>query len=224
MSIEKNCIVKATGRELTKAYHREKILNATISVVAQYGIVGTTISRVVKKAGLSRGMVNLHFKSKDNLLLEVIKFLLCEYAATWHKAIETAGDSPADKIKSMIFADFNPNIFNSETVAVWFAYREQARAQPKYLPYVSTREDDSLRSFTVLFEQLIEESGCYHNDAACIARGLVAMEEGMWLDYFLYPNHFDTHKALRSIFDFLAAIFPDQFDVRHSNEAVDIYD
>lgn len=205
--------MKPAGREATKAWHRQKILDATITVIAKHGIVGTTISRVVEQAGLSRGMVNLHFKSKDSLLLEVIKYLLDEYIATWHQAMERAGDSPADKVKAMLHADFNPQIFNSESVAVWFAFRVQARAQPEYLPYVTTREEDNLRNFTDLIVQLVEEAGCDHIDSGSVARGLMALEEGMWLDYFLHPQRFDISKALRSAFTFLAAIFPDHFDV-----------
>jgi len=217
-----NSAIKPAGREATKAWHRQKILDATITVIAQHGIVGTTISRVVEQAGLSRGMVNLHFKSKDSLLMEVIKYLLDQYIATWHQAMEEAGDSPADKIKAMICADFNPRIFHSEAVAVWFAFRVQARAQPEYLPYVTTREDDNLRNFTELFVQLVEETGCHHIDPGSVARGMMALEEGMWLDFFLHPQRFDSRKALRSAFTFLAAIFPDHFDVEECVAGVEI--
>lgn len=51
-------------REEKKAANRRKLIEATIDSIAERGLVDTTVSAVVERAGLSRGMVNLQFESK----------------------------------------------------------------------------------------------------------------------------------------------------------------
>ncbi|TNF91309.1 MAG: TetR family transcriptional regulator [Gammaproteobacteria bacterium] len=52
------------GREAIKAWHRQKIIDATIDVITTHGIAGTTVARVVDLAEVSMGLVNVHFRSK----------------------------------------------------------------------------------------------------------------------------------------------------------------
>ena len=43
------------------------------------------------------------------------------------------------------------------------------------------------------------------------ALGLTTMLDGMWTDYFLYPQDFNREKALGSVFMFLDAMYAGQF-------------
>ena len=54
--------------------------------IARKGMSSTTLSDVAKEAGLSQGIVNLHFESKDNLLAETLATLAGEYREKFDKA------------------------------------------------------------------------------------------------------------------------------------------
>ena len=43
--------------------------------IARKGMGSTTLADVATEAGLSQGIVNLHFESKDNLLSETLRYL-----------------------------------------------------------------------------------------------------------------------------------------------------
>ena len=47
--------------------------------IARKGLSNTSIGDVATEAGLSQGIVNLHFESKDNLLTETLRTLANEY-------------------------------------------------------------------------------------------------------------------------------------------------
>jgi AcrR family transcriptional regulator len=51
---------------------------------------------VAKTAGLSVGIVNFHFDTKEGLLVETLKSLAEEYRGNWHEALRNAGPRPAD--------------------------------------------------------------------------------------------------------------------------------
>ena len=46
---------------------RQAMIKATIAVIARHGVSGTTVGRVARKAGVSVGLMNFHFDSKERL-------------------------------------------------------------------------------------------------------------------------------------------------------------
>ena len=62
-----------------KAERRQQLIDATIRCIAQQGLSAITLQMVTREAGLSVGIANLHFQSKDNLLRETLRFVAEEY-------------------------------------------------------------------------------------------------------------------------------------------------
>ena len=72
-------VEKLNRRALSKEVRRRELIDATIKCIARKGLGNTTLADVAREAGLSQGIVNLHFKSKDNLLAETLKSVADEY-------------------------------------------------------------------------------------------------------------------------------------------------
>ena len=62
-----------------RAERRQQLIDATIRCIAQHGLSAVTMQMVTREAGLSVGIANLHFESKDNLLKETLRFVAEEY-------------------------------------------------------------------------------------------------------------------------------------------------
>ena len=54
---------------------REQILGATVQCLIDIGFVGTTFDRVAQTSGQSRGAINYHFPSRDQLIRETLLFI-----------------------------------------------------------------------------------------------------------------------------------------------------
>jgi len=76
-----------TSRAEGKRRSRQKLLTATLNSIAKYGFADTTLARVSAGAGLSRGIVNFHFRTKDALFLETLKFISREYREYRQRAL-----------------------------------------------------------------------------------------------------------------------------------------
>ncbi len=200
------------GREAIKAWHRQKIIDATIDIITQHGIAGTTIAKVVELADVSMGLVNVHFKSKDSLLGRVLEQMADEYSTHWRSTLERAPQEPVAQLIALVLADFDPRVLNQKTLGVWFAFRAQARAKPEYVDLVGSRERAQLQKTISLFQQ-INEISAHEHDPETLAMGLTTMLDGMWTDYFLYPQEFDRNQALQSVFMFLGAMYPGYFSL-----------
>lgn len=53
------------GRKASKETRRQQLIEATIDLLARRGYSETTMADVADGAGLSRGIVNFHFESKE---------------------------------------------------------------------------------------------------------------------------------------------------------------
>lgn len=67
------------GRKASKETRRQQLIEATIDSLAKRGYAETTLADVADGAGLSRGIVNFHFESKENLLIATLSTWVCGY-------------------------------------------------------------------------------------------------------------------------------------------------
>jgi TetR/AcrR family transcriptional repressor of bet genes len=65
---------------------RTQIVNALIAVMAKRGYDGASIGDIARKAGLAPGLVHYHFKSKLEILVEVVRAI----AETHERALDRA--------------------------------------------------------------------------------------------------------------------------------------
>lgn len=72
---------------------REDILNATIFLIAEEGIMSTTISNILKKASTGYGTLYNYFDSKEDLLLEVYISIINSINSYIFNNINTSIDS-----------------------------------------------------------------------------------------------------------------------------------
>jgi AcrR family transcriptional regulator len=72
----------------------DKILMAVRSVLAEKGYQGATISEIAQEAGISRGLLHYYFKSKEDMLCQVIRHSMAGILARTSAILESA-QSPA---------------------------------------------------------------------------------------------------------------------------------
>jgi TetR/AcrR family transcriptional repressor of bet genes len=195
-------------RSVSKARNRQLLIDATFDVVAEYGVAGVSFTRVLERARLSRGMINLHFESKQQLLLAAAKMMAENYYVHLQNCIEDAGDDPESQLVALLTADFDDTILNPREIGVWFAFRGEARYNPKFKPYSNTRDQHLMQLYDDIFEQLLKTA----NDAVLKPRdltsGLLALTEGLWSDYFMHGDDFDRDRAKRVIYLYLSRMLP----------------
>lgn len=61
-------------RELQKESTRAGLLKASLELFAEFSFNGTSMEMIAHKAGVSKGLAYSHFNSKNELLLELIRF------------------------------------------------------------------------------------------------------------------------------------------------------
>jgi TetR/AcrR family transcriptional repressor of bet genes len=201
---------RVTARDISKDHNRVKLIMAAAEVIAANGISGTTTAKIQELSGLSKGMINLHFQSKENLLLAVAVHLADEYIQHWRAAIEPETEQPAARLRSLIGADFSPQVLNNRNMAIWFAFRADVRAHPEYHPFIDSRSTDFRSEMTKICGALIED-GKYDLKITRVVDAFTALLEGTWTDFHLNPDKFDPIEAEQTCLSVARSFFPKHF-------------
>jgi TetR/AcrR family transcriptional repressor of bet genes len=196
--------------EAVKEVRRKQLIDATIRAIGRYGYTSTTLTHVAGEAGLSPGIVNFYFKSKDQLLLATLEQIAEEYSAFWQAAMSKGKIAPAAGLEAMIEADFHPSVCNPEKISIWYAFWAEAGNNPAYQGLVQRLETDYTVQTIELCNRIIGEGG-YGIDARTVAIGLNAMIDGLWFDCLMEPKGFNRNDAKRVCRSYLAAVFPSHF-------------
>jgi AcrR family transcriptional regulator len=199
------------GRTASKEARRLQLIRATIRSIAQHGLSETTIATVSREAKLSQGIVNLHFQSKERLLIETLQYVTDEYKDTWEKALTNAGPSPAERLEALVNVDYDRTVFDRDKIAVWFAYWSETKSRPTYRKLCAERDRGYDKMLNELVATIIDEGAYGPCDPAIIANGLSAMTEGLWLDLLLSPKDMNRDKARLILRTYLASLFPRHF-------------
>jgi AcrR family transcriptional regulator len=105
-SVKKTRVSPRTTKQLEKVREksRTKIVNAAIELFAKKGYHSTSISGIAAKAGIAKGLMYHYFKSKSELLDEILKSSMTE-ADEPMQALMLPGE-PVDKLAMMIEGTF----------------------------------------------------------------------------------------------------------------------
>ena len=202
-----------TGRRTeTKAVRRLQLIEATIDSIAQRGIGGTTMSTVTEGAGLSLGLANFHFKTKQNLLEATLLHLANEHHDQWKKAHCAEGISAADKLEAIVASHFHPRICTQRKLSVWFAFYGEAGRRDVYRSLIEHIDDERFDTTIALIREIKEDGGYGGPGARQVALGLESLYDGMWLNILLYPNDFKRVAGKDHVMAYLASLYPQHFE------------
>lgn len=193
-----------------KDIRRTQLIKATIESIEMRGFARTTLAHVAEHAHLSHGIVNFYFKSKDDLLIATLRQMVNEYEAFSMSAVERAGPSPVARLSALIDADFDPAIVDRRKVTVWYAFWGETRWREDFQALCSTWSAAYFERVRGLVRDLIELGG-YRIDSGAVARGLVAMLDGLWLDILLNVES-SPDQARQCCRLYLAGLFPREFE------------
>jgi len=194
------------GRKASKEIRRQQLIEATIDSLAKRGYAETTMADVADGAGLSRGIVNFHFESKEKLLVATLQYMADEYADHWMAALEKAGPSAAAKLWALVAADFDRKITTKRKLAAWCAFWGEAKSRPTYQALCGARDARYQDIFEGLVTEMKAQAG-YDFEPKALTLALCAMMEGLWWRLMM-SDGLTREGALQAAIEYVVAAFP----------------
>jgi TetR/AcrR family transcriptional repressor of bet genes len=192
-----------------RAERRQQLIDATIRCIAQHGLSKVTMQMVTSEAGLSVGIANLHFQSKDNLLKETLRFVAEEYHGGQIQIMQ-GSDVPdlGQRLDALLDFQLGRGVTQRQKMSVWFAYYGEAGARPVYQKIVSTTDRLAAQKLEALFSEIIQEGEYQGVDARELATGYSSLIDGLHLGLLVTPRELTKRRARAVARDFLRRAFP----------------
>lgn len=203
---------EAAPRKMSRESRRTQLIESTIETLALRGYARTTLSEVARTAGLSHGLVNFHFETKEKLLSETLAYLAEEYRANWLSYLEQAGDAPAAQLAALLKADFNPKICTPARLSAWCSFWGEAQSRPLYQAQCGSNDDAYNQRLEDICARLLAEGG-YPGHPARVARVIRVTTEGVWLDMMTMTPPYTIEEGQATVHTCAAAFFPRHFSV-----------
>jgi TetR/AcrR family transcriptional repressor of bet genes len=201
--------VKSSRRALPKEVRRDQLIRATIESIAQNGLAGTTMASITRQAGLSMGIANLHFESKEKLLTATLERVASEYNNGQNDILNSPQHKTvAEKLQALLDFHFSIPVTKKSKLAVWFAFWGEARSRPTYQRICSGSDIRAEKAIQSLFEEALSEGQYSYADADLLTRGYTALIDGLWLDLLITPRRMSRLMAKRIAVHYLSCAFP----------------
>ncbi len=192
----------------TAQQRRSELINAGIACLGEGGMTAFTIDQICKQAGVSRGLINHHFKSKEELLVSIYAQM------TDYLVRDRAKVSAKQQIAGFIDSSFDPGSFNKSNLRAWLAIWGQVATQ-RELKSLHQKRYLLYRQQLVAALSVIATDEQLDIDADSIARQLIALIDGLWLEYCLHSDGFSLADAKADCYRFLRVVGI-SFDSIHS--------
>ncbi len=203
---------KSSRRTATREERRQQLIQATIKCISKKGIGSTTLGDVAQEAGLSQGIVNLHFNSKENLFNETLQFLAEDYKSQFENTLEKSGPEAADKLLALMEMDLKPSVCDRQKLAVWFSFWGEVKAVPTYQKICEAYDRSYDEVINGLCQALIDQGEYKNITAQTVTDALSSMTDGLWMSCLVSPKGFDRDVAMDAVYSYLRAVFPEHYE------------
>ena len=192
---------------------RRALIDATMTSIAERGFSNLTLAHIAGIAGLSAGIVNFYFSTKEALLLETLKTVAEELELTVNAAVDAAGSEPAAQLQAVLLASLEPVITEPRKVAVWYAFSAEAGARQDYQVICGQRDQTYYARIQLLCDAIVRKAGPgVRVSSSAIAHAVSGLIEEFWQSILFAGASFDRVAARGQCLAFLASVFPWAYD------------
>lgn len=152
----KRTIRPDSQRKRVKDRRKLQLIEAAITIIAKHGLTQTTIANVSSEAGMSRGIINFYFTSKESMLKEALATLFsAERQAVQECLGKNAERSPQVRLAALMEVLSSPKRYNKKRLAAWCAFAAFAAS------HAPTRYafEQNYQEITTVLTELCREAG-----------------------------------------------------------------
>jgi AcrR family transcriptional regulator len=185
---------------------RKSLIQATMRSIAKYGYAGTTIGRICAEAKVSRGLINHHFDTKEELIRQSYKELCDEWVLQTRDTVLDAHRDPEDRLRAMIRVSFSPGLFKQEYLGIWVGFWSAIGKSATLRKLNRELYKQDREAYQKIFDEIAARRGKLI-DSRRAAISLIALMDGLWLEWCLDPKGFTPGEAAGACLDLVSRTF-----------------
>jgi len=193
------------SRAENAAPSRKQLMTAAIDCFARFGYQGTSIDRIARASGVTKGAVYYHFKDKEEVLFEAVKDRIGGFEQQVLAEVRPARDA-LDNLRQVVDACFFHATVSNHRRFIITLMIEALDTNPR----LSTEFRNILRRMRVFLTGVIrrgQQRGTLRQDVAAEAAAAVIMGGiiGAEVQHYQDPEEIDLRRVLDTLVEQLTA-------------------
>jgi AcrR family transcriptional regulator len=184
-------------RRETSEQRQRMLIEATLRCLAEGSIDRLSVRTIAAEAGVSVGLINHHYSSKEALIAAAYRRAADDLLAGLAAAVEKAPGDPRKRLAAFFRDSFSPRVLDPRLLKMWTAFWTMADRSPE----VQAVHEATYADYRALLERLLADlagdSAARGFDVRLAAIGLTALLDGLWLELCLNPRTFSPEEGVR---------------------------
>jgi TetR/AcrR family transcriptional regulator, transcriptional repressor of bet genes len=184
------------------AERRRTLIDATLACLAREGHAGASIRKISAEAGISVGLINHHYPSKDDLVGEAYETLSLSLLEAIRRLVDATDEGPRARMSAFFRGFLAAPTLDRRMLRTWVVFWGMIEHSAAMIAV----HDRTYAEYRALMERLLTDLAAETDarrlggralDARLAAIGLSALLDGLWLEWCLNPTTFSADEAIR---------------------------
>lgn len=164
-----------TSRSRIEDIRRHELIEAAYQTFLDHGLNGLTMARISKRSGLSTGIINYYFKSKNDLIFAFVRKAYFRTLTDTARMLRTAR-SPRERVDAIIAAHLSERIFTIESSKAWIGFYAFLDKRPDLARLHRVFDRRVISNLVHALSALVPRE-----EAQSIAISIVVLIDGLWV-------------------------------------------
>ncbi|WP_102868310.1 TetR/AcrR family transcriptional regulator [Pseudovibrio exalbescens] len=175
---------------------REILVQAALNCIVRDGPHKLSIRQIAQEAGVSVGLINHHYPSKEELVADAYRHIAASLMDDFGQRIKMEGGTAQEQLLRFIQLSFSPVNLDPKLFRAWLAFWTMMQHSEE-VSAVHAEQYDSYRSrLEHLFQEIIEAGTPLRMSPRLAALGLSGLLDGLWLEWSLDPTNFTEEEGI----------------------------
>ncbi len=186
---------------------RQALMDATLRCLAERGVEKTSIRNICEEAGVSVGLVNHYYSSKDALIADVYTRLADGLLASLQAEVQNLAGRPArERLGAFFRASFSPVVLDPDLLRAWLSFWSMTHRSELVSAVHARTYGDYLDTLEGLLRELGDEEAISDLDPRLAAVGLSGLLDGLWVEWCLNSRTFSPEQGVALCNAFLVGL------------------
>lgn len=185
-----------------KEMRRDELMDAAIEAIGEFGIVNATVAIIASKAGMSAGLVNHYFDSKQELLALTLRSLSNLFRKDIIDILPKNA-TPIERLKAIVDGSFSPQHFRGAKRVAWMQFMMTSQNDPVIRQLMRITGARFVSNIRYAVKDLVPKS-----EIDDVADGIAAMIDGFFWQIAADYDEDDFERARRICWNYVCLTIP----------------
>ncbi|WP_417455324.1 TetR/AcrR family transcriptional regulator [Kiloniella sp.] len=175
---------------------KKDLVEATIRCLEKKGSDGLSVRSISSEAGISVGLINHHYPSKDDLIADAYEKLATDILQSVVDIVAETDGSPREKMSAFFKAYFSSIVLDQKFLRIWIVFWHMSDKSEQVRRSHDKTNAGFRQQIELMLRDLVKSSETPEFNYRLAAIGLSGMLDGLWLEWCLNPDVFSPEEGL----------------------------